>query len=140
MQINSYEQYKTVQANTADRGKLLMMLFDGCLNFLNLTKEGFEENDAMKSAKYMSKSQAIISELMNTLSFKHNKELAQNLAGLYEFMLYYLTLANLEKSPAKVDKVIELFGTIAGSYREIVDSGKVATLCATPSTSTDASV
>ena len=140
MQINSYEQYKTVQANTADRGRLLMMLFDGCLNFLNLTKEGFEENDTMKSAKYMSKSQAIISELMNTLSFKHNRELAQNLAGLYEFMLYYLTLANIEKSPAKVEKVIDLFGTIASSYREIVDSGKTSALGTSNITSTDASV
>ena len=124
--MQGYEQYREVQANTADRGRLLMMLFDGCLNFLNLTKEGFQENDAMKSAKYMGKSQAIISELMNTLSFKHNRELAQNLASLYEFMLFYLTQANLEKSPEKVEKVIDLLKSIADSYREIVDSSRAS--------------
>ena len=127
MQTNSHEQYREVQVNTADRGRLLMMLFDGCLNFLNLTKEGFEENDIQKSSKYMSKSQAIIAELMNTLDFKQSEELAQNLASLYEFMLFYLTEANLEKDPAKVDKVIGLLGSIASGYRELIDGGKATT-------------
>jgi len=123
---NSHEQYREVQVNTADRGKLLMMLFDGCLNFLTLTKEGFEQNDAQKSSKYMGKSQAIIAELMNTLDFKQSEELARNLAGLYEFMLFYLTEANFEKDPVKVEKVIELLGNIASGYREVIEGGKLS--------------
>jgi flagellar protein FliS len=119
------EQYREVGCNTADKGKLLMMLFDGCLNFLSLTQEGFAEKDLQKSAKYMQKSQAIISEFLNTLDYKQGGELPKKLAGLYEFMLFYLTEANLEKSSDKVGKVIEMLSKIADGYREIIEVNQV---------------
>ncbi|MDR2337505.1 MAG: flagellar export chaperone FliS [Deltaproteobacteria bacterium] len=124
-QNNKCEQYREVGCNTADKGKLLMMLFDGCLNFLNLTQEGFAEKDWQKSGKYIQKSQAIISEFINTLDYKHGGDLPKKLASLYEFMLFYLTEANLEKSPSKVGKVIEILSKIAEGYREIIEINKV---------------
>ena len=114
-------QYATVHISTVDRGKLLVMLYDGCIKFLKHAKIGLETRDIPKFARFLSKSQAIISELMLTLDFEKGGDIARDLDRLYDFMLFYLTEANLEKSPEKIQKVIDLVEIIAGAYREIIE-------------------
>jgi flagellar protein FliS len=115
------QQYSTVQISTVDRGRLLVMLYDGCINFLKLAKEGLENKDIPKFARFLSKSQAIISELMLTLDFEKGGEIAKDLDRIYDFALFYLTEANLEKNPEKITKVIGIISTIAEAYRDIVE-------------------
>lgn len=117
----AHKQYSTVHVSTVDRGRLLLMLFDGCLKFLKHAKAGLEAKDLVKFGKYLSKSQAIISELMLTLDFQKGGNIAKDLDRLYDFMLYYLTEANLEKNPAKVQKVIELLEVIAQAYKDVIE-------------------
>jgi flagellar protein FliS len=116
-----HQNYTQVQVSTVDRGRLLLMLFDGCLKFLRLCKDGLEKKDISKFAKYLSKSQAIISELMVTLDFEKGGQIAKDLDRLYEFMLFYLTEANIEKNPKKIQKVIELMETITAAYRDVIE-------------------
>lgn len=116
------KQYANVQITTVDRGKLLLMLYDGCLKFLNLAKEGLVVRDIPKFAKYLSKSQAIISELMVTLDFEKGGDVAKDLDRLYDFMLFHLTEANIEKNPKKVQDVIDLVAVIAGAFREVIET------------------
>ncbi len=97
------------------------MLYDGCIKFLKHAKVGLESKDIPKFARFLSKSQAIISELMLTLDFERGGEIARDLDRIYDFALFYLTEANLEKSPAKIQKVIELIETIASAYREVIE-------------------
>lgn len=101
------------------------MMYDGGINFLRHAKDGLENNDIVKFARFLSKGQAIIAELMNTLDFDKGGSIARDLDRLYDFMLFYLTEANLQKSTQKIDRVIVLLETISGAYREIIDSGKM---------------
>ena len=117
----AHKQYTNVHISTVDRGRLLLMLYDGCIKFLKHAKVGLEAKDIPKFARYLSKAQAIISELMLTLDFEKGGEIARDLDRIYDFTLFYLTEANLEKSPAKVQKVIDLIETIAGAYREVIE-------------------
>jgi len=98
------------------------MLYDGCIKFLKHAKAGLESKDIPKFARFLSKAQAIISELMLTLDFERGGEIARDLDRIYDFALFYLTEANLEKNPAKIQRVIELIDTIAGAYREIIEN------------------
>lgn len=117
----AHKQYNNVHVSTVDKGRLLLMLFDGCLKFLKHAKVGLETKDISKFAKYLSKSQAIISELMLTLDFEKGGDIAKELDSLYDFMLFYLTEANIEKNPTKIQKVIDLLGTITSAYREVIE-------------------
>jgi flagellar protein FliS len=117
----AHKQYNNVHVSTVDKGRLLLMLFDGCIKFLKLAKSGLETKDRPKFAKYLSKSQAIISELMLTLDFEKGGDIAKELDTLYDFMLYYLTEANIEKNAEKVQKVIEILQTITSAYREVIE-------------------
>ena len=116
-----HQKYQTVQVTSVDRGRLLIMLYDGCIKFLKLSKEGLEQKDMAKFARFLSKAQAIISELMVTLDFEKGGKIAQDLDKLYDFMLFHLTEANIEKNPAKIQNVISLVETVAAAYREIVE-------------------
>ena len=117
----AHKQYNSVHVSTVDRGRLLLMLYDGCIKFLKHAKDGLEKQDIPKFARFLSKAQAIISELMLTLDFEKGGDVAKDLDRLYDFMLFYLTEANLEKSPAKVERTIELVEIIANAYREVVE-------------------
>lgn len=118
---SAYKQYASVHVSTVDRGKLLLMLYDGCIKFLKHGKAGLEKNDIPKFARFLSKAQAIISELMLTLDFERGGDIARDLDRLYDFMLFYLTEANLEKSPEKIQKVIDLVEVIASAYRDVIE-------------------
>lgn len=119
-----HKQYTSVQISTVDRGRLLLMMYDGGINFLKHAKVGLEARDIVKFARFLSKGQAIIAELMNTLDFEAGGEIARDLNRLYDFMLFYLTEANLQKDPQKIQRVIELLEQISSAYHEIIDSGK----------------
>jgi len=117
------KQYTSVQVSTIDRGRLLLMMYDGGLKFLKHAKDALEQKDIVKFSRFLSKGQAIIAELMNTLDFEKGGKIAEDLEQLYDFMLFYLTEANLQKNPQKIARVIKLLETVASAYRDII-SGK----------------
>ncbi len=123
---NAHNAYQTVQVTTTDRGRLLLMMYEGAIKFLRQAKAGLEENDIAKFCRFLSKGQAIIAELMNTLDFEKGGSIARDLDRLYDFMLFYLTEANLHRDAKRVAKVIELLDTIYSAYKEIIEGEKKA--------------
>ena len=112
------KQYQTTQIQTATPEKLLIMLYNGSINFLNKSKVYIEEKDFAQANTFLLKTQAIISEFMNTIEWEPNKEFAQNLYSLYEFMNYTLIQANIQKDTEKIDVVIDLLKTLKSAWEE----------------------
>jgi flagellar secretion chaperone FliS len=123
---NAHSTYKSVQVTTTDRGRLLLMMYEGAIKFLKQARMGLEENDIPKFCRFLSKGQAIIAELMNTLDFEKGGSIARDLDRLYDFMLFYLTEANLHRDVQRVSKVIGLIDIIYGAYKQIIEGEKKA--------------
>jgi flagellar protein FliS len=121
---NAHAAYQNVQITTTDRGRLLLMMYEGAIKFLKQAKAGLEENDMVKFCRFLSKGQAIIAELMNTLDFEKGGNIARDLDRLYDFMLFYLTEANLHRDAKRIGKVIGLIDTIYSAYKEIIENKK----------------
>lgn len=121
---NAHSAYQSVQVTTTDRGRLLLMMYEGAIKFLKQAKAGLETNDIPKFCRFLSKSQAIVAELMNTLDFEKGGSIARDLDRLYDFMLFYLTEANLYRDPKRIAKVIGLLDTIYSAYKEIIEVEK----------------
>ncbi|MBX7144822.1 MAG: flagellar export chaperone FliS [Oligoflexia bacterium] len=132
---NAHNAYQTVQVTTTDRGRLLLMMYEGAIKFLKQAKAGLEANDIAKFCRFLSKAQAIIAELMNTLDFEKGGDIARDLDRLYDFMLFYLTEANLYRDGKRVAKVIGLIDTIYSAYKEIIEGRKDAAAADSPETS-----
>ena len=118
---NAHSTYKSVQITTTDRGRLLLMMYEGAIKFLKQSNAGLEEKDIPKFCRFLSKAQAIIAELMNTLDYEKGGEIAVDLNRLYDFMLFYLTEANLHRDGERITKVIHLLDIIYGAYKEVIE-------------------
>ena len=121
---NPHSTYQAVQITTTDRGRLLLMMYEGAIKFLKQSLTGLEQKDMAMFCRYLSKGQAIIAELMNTLDFEKGGTIAQDLDRLYDFMLFYLSEANLYRDPRRITKTIQLLDTVHSAYREIIDGNK----------------
>ncbi len=118
---NAHQTYQAVQVTTVDKGRLLLMMYEGAIKFLKQSRSGLETNDIPKFCRFLSKGQAIIAELMNTLDFEKGGTIAKDLDRLYDFMLYYLTEANLHRDPQRITRTIGLLETIYAAYKEIIE-------------------
>ena len=121
---NAHSTYQTVQVTTTDRGRLLLMMYEGAIKFLRQAKAGVEAKDIAKFCRFLCKAQAIIAELMNTLDFEKGGKIARDLDRLYDFMLFYLTEANLHQDGERIAKVINLLDIIYSAYKEIIEGNR----------------
>ena len=120
----AHKQYKQVQVKTANKEKLLIMLYQGCIKFLRLAKKSIEDEDIQGANNYIIRSQDIIRELMHTLDREKGGEVADNLYSLYDFMNRQLIEANVNKDVEKIEVVEDMMMELLDSWKQIADGKK----------------
>ena len=107
---HGHKQYQIDEVNTSTQGKLILMMYDGAIKFINMAMECMEKNDVSGQGVYIQKARDIINELMVVLDMEKGGEVCRNLERLYQFVLRQLTLANIKserKSLAAILKVLQ---------------------------------
>ena len=125
MLLNPYAKYKENSVNTATKEELTLMLYDGCIKFMNLAKIGIEEKNIEKANDNLLKAQAIITELDITLNM--DIEISKNMHSLYDFSLSRLVDANLKKDASLIDDAKSVIVDLRDAWKEamnIVKRGK----------------
>src|SRR5690625_7871356 len=89
-----YQVYQNNAVNTASSGKLTLMLYNGCIKFINQAIKEINAKDYEAKNTNIKKAQSIIQELMVTLDQK--VELSQQLLPLYDYTYYQLQDANIK--------------------------------------------
>ena len=95
MTKESAHVYKQQQILSATPEKLILMLYNGCLKFMNDAIAAMEEKDVQKAHNACIRAQDIVSELMSVLNMDY--PIAKELAALYEYVSYQLLQANMKK-------------------------------------------
>lgn len=119
MKNGAHYQYKKRQIEGEEQGKLIIMLYDGTIKFLNFAKAAIANKDMEAAHNNLIRGQALITELMNSLKVDVG-EIAINLLRLYEFMNRQLCLANSKKDPVLVDGVIELLTSLRSGWIDVI--------------------
>ena len=104
--MNPYQNYFANQVQTASPEQILIMLYDGAIRFLRQARQNLDEGDRIGTLEKKSRAVAILTELSNTLDFEQGGEIAENLDGLYWYMIRDLTQANT-KDPSEPLQVAE---------------------------------
>ncbi|MDY0133119.1 MAG: flagellar export chaperone FliS [Desulforegulaceae bacterium] len=86
---------KTEVSTVTDPNKLIQMLYDGALRFLEKARIGTERKDPKLRGENLGKALNIITELNSCLDIEKGGETAQYLRDLYLYMLSELPKANL---------------------------------------------
>ncbi|HHV34435.1 MAG TPA: flagellar export chaperone FliS [Syntrophomonadaceae bacterium] len=113
---NAYNRYKTTSVQTANPGKLLLMLYDGLILFLKKGKQAVESGNPGEAHVNLINAQDIISELMSTL--KMDYEISQNLFQLYDYWKRRVMDANIKKDDKIIDEVLSLVEDLRDVWAE----------------------
>ncbi|AAR36428.1 flagellar export chaperone FliS [Geobacter sulfurreducens] len=122
--LTPFNQYQNTQVGTASPEKILIMLYDGAINFSKIALERMEKKDLAGKGKYISKAQAIVSELMNTLNHDVGGGIAQRLEQLYIYVIDEYINANINNSPRALENAIRILTVLRDSWVEAIDIWK----------------
>ena len=98
MNTRATQAYMQTNVGTADQGRLLLMLYDGALKFLQQAREKMLEKDYAAKGILISKVIDIVNELSSSLNMERGGDLAVNLSNLYFLCTARLLEANLKMS------------------------------------------
>lgn len=111
--------YMQTQVTTTTPGHLVIMLYDGAINFLEQAKEEIKAGHYAQKGILISQALDIIAELDSSLNIEKGGELAQNLHALYMYCNTRLLMANLKMETSFVDEVITILSSFRSAFAEI---------------------
>jgi len=116
---NPYNQYKQTQITTANQGKLIVMLYDGAIKFLNIALDNLDLKTYDVVNNNIIKAQDIVTELLLSLNMEEGGEISQNLFNLYMYFKKQLLEANIKKDGEILKQVIKLLKELRDAWDQI---------------------
>jgi flagellar protein FliS len=123
--INAYKKDSLKQdIASADPHRLTLMLMQGSLDRIAYAKGCMERKDFAGKAEHLSRVNAILLNLRDTLDLDVGGDVAQNLYSLYEYMITRLLDANVQNSSQILDEVTSLLLPIKKAWASIPEDAK----------------
>lgn len=113
--------YKQTSITTANRGQILIMLYEAAISNVKKASIALERKDLNVKGLAIGKAHDIINELQNTLNFDIGGDVARNLERLYNFMTEQLVKSNLENTKEPLLAVQKLLETLLDGWRGAVE-------------------
>lgn len=123
MNNSNYKQYNQVQIKTANKGKLIVMLYQGAIKFMKKALMLLEKKDMEGKGNCLIRSQDIILELLYALDQKmldSGNDLALNLQRLYLYSYRQLVQANVQMDPKLIEDVIGIMENLLEAWENVV--------------------
>ena len=116
-----HNQYQQTQVTTSSPEKILLMLYDGAINFSRIAVEKAANGDKSERGKYVSKAQAIVAELMNTLDHEVGGDITIQLERLYMFIISEYVHANVNNSVSSLENTIKILSMLRDTWVEAIE-------------------
>ncbi len=117
--MNGLDVYKQTAVTTQNKGRLIVMLYDGAIKFLKQAIRDLSAKNYEAKGRNIAKAQNIIVELNTVLDMDAGGGVAQNLRSLYNFMNHQLSQANIQCDTQMIREVIDLLEELNQSWRAI---------------------
>lgn len=115
------KQYQTSNITTATPEKLMIMLFDGAIQFLQKAKTAIAEKNLQERAKNIESARKIVRELMRTIDLENGNDVSKALFRLYNKMAMKLIKANVSKNSELVDEVLTDMINIRWGFQKAIE-------------------
>ena len=120
--MNQYiKQYQKSNIETASREQILIMLYDGAIQFLNKAKIAINNKDVEAAHNNLISTQNIIYEFINSLDREVAPDLAARLTSLYEYFIRRLVEANMKKEIAPIDEVLGYLKSLKATWEKAIE-------------------
>jgi flagellar secretion chaperone FliS len=116
---NPYNKYKETEISTANQGKLIVMLYDGAIRFLNTALENMSPKTYDVANNNILKAQDIITELTLSLNLQEGNDISQNLLNLYIYFKKRLIEANIKKDSEIIKEIMKYLRDLRDAWEKI---------------------
>ena len=110
---------ETWEILTADPGKLILLLFDGAINFLKQGKLHLLEKKYKEKGRQLMRSHAVVSELLHCLNKEKGGDIAIRLQAIYVYILQRITDADLKRDAGAIDECVGLLSELREAWYAI---------------------
>lgn len=107
---------------TASPERLVVMLYDGAGRFLARAAAAIRNGDAGLAGEQIGRANAILDELLATLDREQGGAVAERLESIYLFCERTLVEAQLQRDPAKVDRVAAMLAELREAWAAIAEN------------------
>ncbi len=119
--VQVYEQYKRTSVETSPPGKLLLMLYNGCIKNIENARIAINEKNPGLAHEKIVKAQDIIIELMATLNMDY--DISQRLLSVYDYIYNQMVEANIKKDVELLDEIHTFLVDLRNTWQDAI--GKV---------------
>lgn len=121
MMTKQFQAYQNNSVSTASGPQLTMMLYNGCIKFINQAIKAINEKDYEAKNTNIQKAQDIIQELMLTLD--QEVEISKQLLPLYEFIYYQLQQGNIKNDVSNLEEAQSFVTEFRDTWKDVMKQG-----------------
>lgn len=114
--------YLESRVRGADPQDLLVMLYEGLLQGLQVGERALREEDWATAQESLSRARRIVTYLLTSLR-KEGGQISEHLQRLYVFCFENIGRANLEHRPELLPPVIKVVRELSGAWQELARQG-----------------
>ena len=123
MQVNVARDYQKANVTTADRVRIVVMCYEGCIANASRAQEEMRKGHVAEKGMYLGKATAIVDELLNTLDKEQGGEIADRLELLYRYVLHSFSQANLKQDPTLMDSALRVLKELKDGWAALAEKG-----------------
>ena len=123
MQVNVARDYQKANVTTADRVRIVVMCYEGCIANASRAQEEMRKGNVADKGVYLGKAAAIVTELLNTLDKERGGEIAERLELLYRYVLNSFSQANLKQDPTLMDGALRVLKELKEGWAALAEKG-----------------
>ena len=112
----THEAYKDTEIQTAGQGKLIVMLYEGAIRFINVAMSNMTPRKYDVVNNNIIRAQDIVTELMLSLNMEEGGEIAQNLFNIYAYIKKRLLEGNVQKDNEVLTEVVKLLEQLRDAW------------------------
>ena len=116
------EAYRRQQILTATPEALTLMLYNGCLKFIDEGSAALEKKDYENTNTFFQKAQAIITEFRATLNMDY--ELSHQLMPLYNYAYDRLVEGNMKSDPAQIQEARDIIQGLRDAWAQAMKKAR----------------
>jgi flagellar protein FliS len=120
--VRQLQTYRENQITTTDSCTVLLMLYDGAIDALKRAVCFMAQGDMAAKGRDLLRANDIINQFIASLDYEVGGEIAQNLDGLYRYVLDQILLANLNNDPSPLSTAIALLSTLRSAWEQAIAS------------------
>lgn len=116
---HAVDQYRTNHVETVSKERLVVMLYEGALRFMDEAQQAIAGGDIPRRGNQINRALSIVQELNNSLDHGVAPDLTRQLAALYEYVEFELSEANRLNESRHIGNAARVLRTLLNSWKRV---------------------